>query len=398
MSEKDELENSFKYLLVSRATRSVALIFSTLAMPLYLSALGYKVVFIGVMYFFMMLLGAVISITLGLLGDRIGYKNILIIGEIIPFISLSILTFTGNFIIIIIAAAFGGISGTAGGMRGAFSPGTTALIASNWRNEKDRVNKIGKLTAVGSAFSVFGSMMISLHGWFSGLVGVVDAFRFLFGLSAVLVGISIISLLLVKEKKRPKKESRIMKKESGIYSIKVLLANIMNGFGLGLALPLLPLWFAIRYNVNSFGIGIAFTGTYITTALASYYASKFAYNKKFNALFAATFSRTIQGGMIIAIAFMPTFFLAALLYALRGFIAGFGAPSRTAINMRGVNDQDYGTASSIQGLGGRFAQTSSGLSGYLMDIYTPLPLFIGGLFQTVGSFVYFALLKPKTKT
>ncbi|MFP3242749.1 hypothetical protein [Caldisphaera sp.] len=36
---------------------------------------------------------------------------------------------------------------------------------------------------------------------------------------------------------------------------------------------------------------------------------------------------------------------------------------------------------------------SSGLSGYLMEIDLPIPLFIGGIFQAMSGILYMKLLK-----
>ncbi|MCL5117442.1 MAG: hypothetical protein M1124_01265, partial [Candidatus Marsarchaeota archaeon] len=47
---------------------------------------------------------------------------------------------------------------------------------------------------------------------------------------------------------------------------------------------------------------------------------------------------------------------------------------------------------SMQGMGSRFSQTTSGLSGYLMELSISSPLIIGGVLQTVSAFVYFKLV------
>ena len=398
MKDTSKEERTFKFFLVSRASRSVALIFVTLSLPLYLFALHYNIISIGIIYFVIMAFNAGLSVLLGALGDRIGYKKSLIIGEVFPLIALILLTVSVNFFAIVIAAIIGGIAGAAGGMRGTFSPGSTALIVSNWKGSNERVKKLADTTYVGSTFAIFGSLMLYFKSFFINSIGVIGSFRILFGFSAFMVLISLVALLFVAEVKRPKKTTKVMKRESIRYSIKVILANSFNGFGLGMAVPLLPLWFELRFGVNSSLIGIIYTISYAATAIAAFLASKKAYSPRFSTLFTASYTRALQGVMLIIIAFSPLFILSSFFFTLRSFIAGFGSPSRSAVNMHGVNSQDYGTASSVMGLANRLAQTSSGLSGYLMDISLPFPVLFGGILQTVGGFIYFKVLSPNKKS
>lgn len=398
MNGASKEEKTFKFFLLSRASRSVALIFVTLALPLYLFALHYNIISIGIIYFVIMAFNAGLSVLLGALGDRVGYKKSLIIGEVFPLVALVLLTLSVNFFVIVIAAIIGGIAGAAGGMRGTFSPGSTALIVSNWKDGKERVKKLAYTTYVGSAFAIFGSLMLYFKSFFVSSVGIVDSFRLLFGFSAFMILISLLALLFVAEVKRPKKTTRVMKRTSIRYSLKVILANSFNGFGLGMALPLLPLWFELRFGVNSSLIGILYTVSYAATAIAAFAASKKAYSPRFSTLFTASYTRALQGVMLIVIAFSPLFILSSVFFTFRSFIAGFGSPSRSAVNMSGVNSQDYGTASSVMGLANRLAQTSSGLSGYLMDISLPFPVLFGGILQSVGGFIYFKILSSNKKT
>ena len=398
MNGASKEEKTFKFFLLSRASRSVALIFVTLALPLYLFALHYNIISIGIIYFVIMAFNAGLSVLLGALGDRVGYKKSLIIGEVFPLVALVLLTLSVNFFVIVIAAIIGGIAGAAGGMRGTFSPGSTALIVSNWKDGKERVKKLAYTTYVGSAFAIFGSLMLYFKSFFVSSVGIVDSFRLLFGFSAFMILISLLALLFVAEVKRPKKTTRVMKRTSIRYSLKVILANSFNGFGLGMALPLLPLWFELRFGVNSSLIGILYTVSYAATAIAAFAASKKAYSPRFSTLFTASYTRALQGVMLIVIAFSPLFIISSVFFTFRSFIAGFGSPSRSAVNMSGVNSQDYGTASSVMGLANRLAQTSSGLSGYLMDISLPFPVLFGGILQSVGGFIYFKILSSNKKT
>ncbi|MEM3827438.1 MAG: hypothetical protein QXR58_02450, partial [Candidatus Micrarchaeaceae archaeon] len=74
-------------------------------------------------------------------------------------------------------------------------------------------------------------------------------------------------------------------------------------------------------------------------------------------------------------------------------IAGFGSPSRTTVSVRGIDAEDYGAATSVQGIASRTAQLSSGASGYLMDYALPMPIFIGGIFQLISGISYKLLFK-----
>lgn len=391
------VNNTFKFFLLSRALRSVSLIFVTLSLPLYMFALHYDIISIGIIYFVMMSFNAGLSVFLGALGDRVGYKKSLIIGEVFPIAALIMLSASTNLFVIVIAAAIGGITGVAGGMRGVFSPGSTALIVSNWKNQKERVKKLAETSYVGSAFAIGGSLLLYIRGFLIGNAGLIGSFRLLFALSAFLVILSMLFLFFVEEVRRPAKTTRIMKKESVNYSLRIVAANLFNGFGLGVALPLLPLWFELRFGASPSTIGVWYSVSYIATAIASYLAARRAYGSRFSTLFTASYTRTLQGVMLIVIAFSPLLLFSFLFFIARSFIAGFGSPSRSAVNMKGVNSQDYGTASSIIGLSNRLSQTSSGLAGYLMEVSLPFPVLLGGILQTLGGVIYYRILLPKKK-
>ena len=84
-------------------------------------------------------------------------------------------------------------------------------------------------------------------------------------------------------------------------------------------------------------------------------------------------------------------------YILRAVVSGFGNPFRRSVNVSGINSQDYGTATSVQGIASRSAQMTSGISGYLMDYSIDAPLFLGGVLQIFGGISYKLLFKNKKK-
>ena len=388
-----EVDNSFKYLLTSRAARSMALIFTTLALPLYLKLLGYTLVNIGIIYLLVMAFNAVVALALGGLGDRIGYRNSLILGEVLPVIGLTAMSLSAAPALIIGGAVLSGISAVAGAARGAFSPGSTAYIARNWEDYNERIHRIGIMNAVAAVFAIVGGMLLSLQGIIGAQIGDAHSFRLLFGLSAALMVVSFASLLWLKERHGAKKETKFMKKSSQKYVFRVVLANILNGAGIGIAMPLLPLWFSLTYHIGTPEIGALFSLSYMMAAGSTYLSAKTAGMLKSSPLRIGSLTRIFQGGLLVAMVAMPSFALAGVVYVLRTALASFGMPYRSAVNLSGIGDQDYGTGTSIMGVSARFAQLSSGLSGYLMDFFTPAPLIIGGILQFASGVAYLKLLK-----
>ncbi len=393
MRDANNLEASdrFRYLLYSRAFRSVALIYMSLAFSLYLVALHVSIINVGLVAAATMLFMIFLTLLLGFIGDRKGYRAELVIAEAIAFIGALIIALSSTVTYIIAGMIIAGLSGGAGGMRGAFSPGTNAFIANNYTDEKIRIKKYSMVTMTASAAAIGGSLLFSIVTPLSGLVGLLDAYRYMFLLSSMLLGVSTLLLLCLKDAKRPVKTTRVMKASSAKYSLRVITANTIGGIGMGVFMPLLPLWFKLSYDANPLEIGIIFGAVYLFTALGSYISSIIAH--KYDTLNTASYTRVFSGLLLFAMAVSPTLIIAGMIYIARAIIAGYGSPSRTTVSVRGINSEDYGTATSVQGVASRVAQLSSGASGYLLDYALPMPLLVGGIFQLASGISYKMLFK-----
>ncbi len=389
----ENYRDTFRLLVASRAFRSMALIYMTLAFPLYLTVLNVNIINIGIVAALTLLFMICLIFFMGVIGDRYGYRYELLISEGFTVIGAAIIAVSSKIIPIALGIIIAGLSGGAGGMRGAFSPGMNAIIANNYRDEKERVKRFSILTSVASLFAIFGSVMLGAVTVFSGYVSIEMAYRYMFIIAAGMLAISFCLLIFMQEQKQPRKTTRIMKPSSLRYVSKVIVANSLGSVGLGVAIPLLPLWFALAYKATPIQISIVFGASYIVTAFGAYISSKIS--KRINILNMSSVSRSLNGVLLIAMAFSPFFIIAGAFYIIRSFSAGVGLPSRSAINVKGVHGEDYGTATSFQGIAMRVAQLSSGASGYLMDISLPFPIFIGGVFEIASGVVYKILLGDK---
>lgn len=386
----------FRFLLVSRAMRSAALIFVTLSTPLYLLVLKFDIVSIGLIYLFVSLTTVVISLGIGMLGDRIGFRKALIIGEIPAIFITAALTFSTNIYIILAGIIISGTAGAPGAMRGAMSPGMNAYIATNWSDNANRVRRMALITSTSSFFAIAGSLMLYSHGLLLNYYGAVNSFRILYGVGFALVTLSMVSLFMLKEKPVVKKTEHIMKKASGVHVLKVAISNAVNGSGIGLAVVLLPAWFELRYGLSASQVGLAFLGSYVGAALGSLIASRIGVsNRSGSTLRVAWVTRVVQGGLLVGMAFSPFVIMAIILYSTRSLLAGFGLPSRNAINVSGIQQGDFGAGTSLQGVSVRVSQGFSGLSGYLMDISLPFPEVLGGILQAASGVLYYRLMRKK---
>lgn len=389
------MNRRFKFMLISRASRSAALIFVTLSVPLYLLLLNYNIVSIGIIYLFVSLSTVAISVGIGMLGDRIGFRKAMMIGEIPALFITSVLAFTTDTHLILAGIILSGSAGSAGAMRGAMSPGINAYIASNWPEDDERVHRMALITSVASLFSIVGSLMLYSHAYLDQTYGSLDSFRILYGISFVMVIFSVLSLSMLREKPLPKKETMIMQKVSGRHVLKVAISNGVNGTGIGLAIVLLPAWYELRYGITPSQVGLAFLGSYVGSALGGFLASRYMSREREGVLRVAYITRILQGIFILFVAVSPFVWMAVMFYSVRTFVAGFGIPNRNAINVSGIQSGDYGAATSIQGVSARASQGFSGLSGYLMDISLPFPLILGGLVQASSGALYYKLMKEK---
>ena len=380
----DLRENNFHFLLLSRALRSVSLSFATVASPLVLYYSGLSPVLVGVVLAISLAFTAALSIALGLLGDYRGYRKSLFVSDLVSGLGCLLIGLGNLWLTTLIGVVLAGLSGGAGAPRGAFSPGTTALVSVNWKEERERVARLGLLISVASISSILGNLLFTLV---SSLSDELTFMRLTYLFSSALLFLSAFLVLKVEEKGKAVKKSKVITRKSASYLLRVVASNAVNGFGIGLSVPILPLWLKLVGHLTDQEIGTAFTLSSVLSAVGSLTAPRV----KGDPVLIGGLTRSLGGVLLILTALFPN--LALSLVSLRGFVIGVGAPNRSTANIRGYSEEDYGAASSLQGIATRLTQTSSTLSGYLMEVSPELPLGVGGSLQAIAGIVYVILLR-----
>ncbi len=372
-------KDPFKLLLASRILRSFAMSFIFLVIPLYLKYLGYNVEEIGLIYVPFILSAIILPVVLGNVGDRFGYKKALITTDVLMVLSLYLLSSYRSLPFIILAGLIGGYNISNGSLRGAFSPGQTALIANLY--EKDRRIKIlGYITLAAGIAGVFGPALLLLSRITTNIY--VPLLRF----GILVMIISIIPLFFIKENKHNIKKSKIVSGSTFKFLWKILIINSLNGFSAGIFMPLLPLWLILRFNTSTTTISAVFIIINIAASVGAAFSGKIS--QRLGSIKTATITRVLGGSFLVVAAFSPILAVFVLFYLLRSFINGFGTPTRSMIVVNNVDNTDMGTASGMAGSVTRISALSTSISGYIMDIDIISPLLIAGVLQIVSGILY----------
>ncbi|MBE5729308.1 MFS transporter [Candidatus Parvarchaeota archaeon] len=381
-------KNPLRLLLTSRILRSFAMSFIFLVIPLYLKHLGYTATQIGLIYVPFILSAIFLPIVLGNIGDRFGYVKTLIMTDSLMVVSLFLLSISNSILLIIIAGLIGGYNISNGSLRGAFSPGQTALIANIYK-KNNRIRILGYITMAAGLASVFGPALLLLSNVSTNI------YIPLLRVGMIVMIISMIPLPFIKENKHQAKKAKVFSVNTFRFLWKILTINAVNGFASGIFMPLLPLWLLLRYNLSPSSISIAFIIINIWAAFGAIFSSRLA--KKIGTINTASVTRSFSGILLLISAFSPLLWIFVVLYSIRSFINGFGAPTRGVIVVNNVDNSDMGTASGVAGSVTRASALSTGLSGYLMDIDIFSPLIIGGVLQITSGLMYLLFFRNKIK-
>lgn len=357
-----------------------------------MAALGFSPVTIGLSFVLMTLVGTGLTFVWGLLGDRFGYKRVLIAVDSLFGVSCLMLATSTSLVPVVVAAVIGGYGGQGGGgLRGAFGPGLSAFIGSVWKGAYERTKMIGTITFVGGISGLAGYAVLAWVGLRVPSLGEVKAYQDAYVLLLGTAAASVAALLLTTEGVHPLRTARILTKGGQKFIGKVVVSNVFNGAGIGLAIPLLPLWFSLRFGFGAETIALIFAASTLVSSVASYFSHAVAV--RLGNVKTGSVTRVASGVLLVVMAVSPWGLVAGMVYAIRGITGGLGAPARTSVTLGGVADSELGAATSISGVSMRASFMSSGVAGYLLTVAVDLPLGLGGILQGFAGFLYYGLLR-----
>lgn len=365
-----------RQLIAARFLRSIAQGALGVDFTLYLSARGWSAPEVGALLMAGGLAGAALSLWVGVYSDRVGRKGFLLFYEAgLTVLTAAILLYPAAWLLILTAALFGFGRG-ANGASGPFAPAEQAWLA---QNVPGKIR--GKVFSFNAALQFWGmgigsALAAVLPHMLPGATGAA-AYAPMFVLNLLIAMINFIQIKAIAEVRpgspealreaaerkgsadaaqplaqpdgalQPPTDEQIRRRENRALTL-LTLVNMTNSLGVGIVAPLLPYWFHLKFGVGPEAIGPVYSLTFVLTGLSSLYIGRLS--ERIGLTKSIIVPRLIGILTLIAMPFMPYFWIAAVLYVLRSIVNRGSVGARQAFSVGLVRDARRGMASSLNAI------------------------------------------------
>ena len=389
---RSRLGPTTRRLLAARLWRSLGQGALVVDLALFLHALGWGGAAIGLVLGAGGLVGACLSLLVGVISDRLRRKPFLLAYELLICVCALGVMLSRSTGVLAAAIALAGFGRGANGGAGPFAPAEQAWLAEGLAPaQRGRVYSLN--AAIGFFGMAVGALAAALPPLWAGQMGAAGSFRPLFLL--VLLGntVNLVLLTGAKEKRptpgtrrRPAPSTAGRRRENG-FLWRLVGLNVFNGVAIGLTSPLMAYWFARRFHVGPAAIGPVLAATFAITGLASLIVGRMT--RRVGVVRAVVVSR--GGGLLLLLLLplAPVYWLAALLYVLRSAFNRGTAGARQALVVGAVGDERLGLAISLNALSMQLPQAvGPALAGAFIGAgWFATPLYLAAALQ--GLYVWF---------
>ena len=389
------LPRNVRLLIGTRAARSLGQGAMVAAFALYLHALGWSGPAIGAVLMGALLVGSMLTLVVGPLSDRGNRRGFLLGYEVLQVIVALVAMATTLPWLLTVAAILGGFGRGANGAAGPFSPAEQA-----WLSHELPMTRRGRVfsfnTAVGFFGMAAGALLAALPPWLFGHAMSPADYRLLFALpllgSLVSMGLLLATREIAVAAAPPVSpaEHAATRREENRLLLQLVLVNALNGFGVGLVGPLVAYWFALKFHQGVAVIGPGMALGFLLGAGGSLLAGRVAVRIGVVRSVVAMRATGIVLLLLLLMPLVPWFWLAMLLYALRGAFNRGTAGVRQALATGLTGDGRRGLASSLQSISMQVPRAAGPvLAGALFHAgWLSLPFVIGAAFQCAYLVLY----------
>jgi MFS family permease len=393
MPPTSSLPRNVRLLIAMRAARSVGQGAMVAAFTLYLHALGWSGTAIGAVLSGALLFGTALTLVVGPLSDHGGRRLFLISYDLLQAIAALIALLTAQPWLLVGAAVVGSFGRGANGSAGAFSP-----VEQAWLAIELPMGRRGRIFSLNSAVGFIGmgagALLAALPAWWLGHALSANEYRTLFLLP--LAGSLVAAALLWRASDphvaplpmpRGTTERSVRHAENNLLA-KLVLANVLNGLGIGLTGPLIAYWFAIRFGHGLSDIGPGLAIAFVVGAAGALLASRIS--RQHGIMNTVIWMRAAGIVFLVAMPLVPWFWAAMALYVARGGSNRGTSGVRQALAAGLTRAERRGLASSVQNVSIQLPRAIGPLIGGALFHagFLALPFLLGAALQLAYLILY----------
>jgi MFS family permease len=381
-----------RLLLASSFVSTVPMGYLLVVLPLYLVRAGIEPAFIGLLYTVSGLVSALIVAFSGVFADRWGRRRFLLAGTLIPVPSYIVFATTTDPAWLIAASVLGGV-GLANGAAGALTISSFDAMLAEKASDAQRTRVFAASQALWSLALAGGSVAAAVPTLLRTSFGVGDleSYRLPYLAMAALTVLAALLLVPLREDvsvRAARVASGWLPRRSRPAIATYALGIGFLGFGLGIAVQLLPLWFGLRFGVDEADLGPWYAATQLLS-LGTILIIPFL-ERRLGGPRTVMVALFASGTCLALIVLAPVFTVAALLFVLRGFFTNLSWPFHQSLLMAATVPEERATAVgsgfAVWGMTNALGPLASGaLLGAGVFV---LPLLVGSLMYFCGGLAF----------
>ena len=343
-------------IILARGIRTFAQSFVAVLIALYLAALGFSLVQVGVFLSVGVAGVAFFAFLVGLVAGRVGRRPLLVFFSMTSALAGLGLVFVDHYLILIVFSFLGSLASGGGG--GGESPAQPLELASlpDTAPDDKRTDLFAIYNIVARAGGAFGALAAGLPAIYQGTfeLSTLDAYRVMFVAFAALqiIGALLYSLLspgiegtsIERRWSNPLKlpSRRLIFTLTGLFSVDTFTTSMVTQ-------TLIAYWFSTKFGLQLGSLALVFFVSQVLTATSLWLAAKIA--NRIGLLNTMVFTHIPSSFFLMAAAFAPTAWLAVLFWQLRAFLAQMDNPTRDSYTMAIVGPEERVAMASIHMVG-----------------------------------------------
>jgi len=366
---------------------------------LYILQAGLGEDFLGLMISLSSFSSVLFALPAGMLSDYVGRRRSLLAAAVVAAAMHVAIILYPTGLVIMAATIVGGAAGAV--MMVTSSP---FLVENSTREERNHLFSVN-----GATWTISGIVGSFLGGalpllWATWLGEVPDSFavyRATLLMTSLLLVLSVIPYALLRD--TPTTEKAKGKRTAGFnfppwrLGARLLIPEFVMGFGAGMIIPFLNIYFAHHLKATAAQIGSIFSVMSLATTIAILGAP--ILGERYGKVRATTLTRLLSVPLLLTIALTNSLWVASMAAWLRSALMNMSMPLVSSFTMEILEPQERATMSSALSMTWTLAWgISARLGGYLMNAYSyNLPYFFTALLYVASALLFYYFFAGQEK-